>query len=203
MRRRDFLKLVAASGAGAVVFTGCDLSTIGDGSPKREFEIQSPIDNPQDFAWGRDLWYATAFSGVSGGSGLIVRVYEGRAKKVDGNPDYPLNMGRSSPLEQSLVQELYHPDRIGGPLALNGSKGSGNYKAMAWNDAMTQLDSMVGAASGSVLADHTAGFRFVSERYRSDGQSAQWSARGLRARRARGAARGNEKGLWFASISNN
>ena len=151
MRRRDFLKLVAASGAGAVVFTGCDLSTIGDGSPKREFEIQSPIDNPQDFAWGRDLWYATAFSGVSGGSGLIVRVYEGRAKKVDGNPDYPLNMGRSSPLEQALVQELYHPDRIGGPLALNGSKGSGSFKPLAWNDAMTQLDSMVGASSGSVL----------------------------------------------------
>ncbi len=151
MRRRDFLKLVAASGAGAVVFTGCDPSTIGDGSPKREFQIQSPIDNPQDFAWGRDLWYATAFSGVSGGSGLIVRVYEGRAKKVDGNPDYPLNLGRSTALEQSLVQELYHPDRIGGPMTINGNRGAGNYKALSWTDAQNQFNSMVTAAKGSVL----------------------------------------------------
>lgn len=151
MRRRDFLKLVAASGAGAVVFTGCDPSTIGDGSPKREFLIQSPVDNPQDFAWGRDLWYATAFSGVSGGSGLIVRVYEGRAKKVDGNPDYPLNLGRSTALEQSLVQELYHPDRIGGPLALKGKKGSGSYQPLNWDDALNQFNAMVTAARGSVL----------------------------------------------------
>jgi len=151
MRRRDFLKLVAATGAGAVVFTGCDPSTIGDGSPKREFEIQSPDLNPQDFAWGRDLWYATAFAGVSGGSGLIARVYEGRAKKIDGNPDYPLNMGRSSALEQALVQELYHPDRIGGPLALNGDRGSGKYKALNWNDAMNQFNSMITSAGGSVL----------------------------------------------------
>jgi anaerobic selenocysteine-containing dehydrogenase len=151
MRRRDFLKLVAASGAGAVVFTGCDLSTIGNGSPKREFEIQSPVNNPQDFAWGRDLWYATAYSGVSGGSGLIVRVYEGRAKKVDGNPDYPLNMGRSTALEQSLVQELYHPDRIGGPLVLKGDKGSGNYQAINWDDALNEFNSTITAAKGSVL----------------------------------------------------
>lgn len=151
MRRRDFLKLVAASGAGAVVFTGCDLSRFGDGNPKREFEIQSPVDNPQDFALGRDLWYASAYSGVAGGSGLIVRVYEGRAKKVDGNPDYPLNMGRSTALEQSLVQELYHPDRIGGPLKLKGNRGAGSYSAVSWDEAQTEFNSMITAGKGSTL----------------------------------------------------
>lgn len=151
MQRRDFLKLVAVSGAGAVVFVGCDPSTIGNGSPKHEFLIQSPVDNPQDFPWGRDLWYATAFAGVSGGSGLIARVFEGRVKKVDGNPDYPLNLGRSTALEQALVQELYHPDRIGGPLALSGKRGSGKYKALNWNDAQNQFNSMLTSAKGSVL----------------------------------------------------
>lgn len=151
MRRRDFLKLVAASGAGAVVFTGCDVSSWGNGDPKREFQIQSAVDNPQDFAIGRDLWYATAFSGVSGGSGLIVRVYEGRAKKVDGNPDYPLNLGRSTALEQSLVQELYHPDRIGGPLRLKGARGSGSYEAISWDEAQTEYNSMITAGKGSAL----------------------------------------------------
>lgn len=151
MQRRDFLKLVAASGAGAVVFVGCDPSTIGNGSPSREFKIQSPIDNPQDFAWGRDLWYATTFPGVAGGSGLIARVYEGRVKKVDGNPDYPLNLGRSTALEQALVQELYHPDRIGGPFKLNGNRGSGKYQAINWQDAQSQFNAMITAAKGSVL----------------------------------------------------
>ena len=156
MRRRDFLKLVAASGAGTVVFTGCagtniDFSSWGNGNPSREFQIQSAVDNPQDFAVGRDLWYATAFSGVAGGSGLIVRVYEGRAKKVDGNPDYPLNMGRSTALEQSLVQELYHPDRIGGPLRLKGARGSGSYEAISWDEAQTEFNSMITAGKGSTL----------------------------------------------------
>ena len=84
MRRREFLKLAATTSAGAVVFTGCG---IGDGDPEREFDIQSPVNNPEDMAFGRDAWYATAQPVSAGGSNLIVRIYEGRAKKGDGDPD--------------------------------------------------------------------------------------------------------------------
>ncbi|MBX5445948.1 MAG: molybdopterin-dependent oxidoreductase [Sphaerobacter sp.] len=144
MRRRDFLKLVATSTTGAVLFTGCG---IGDGDPEREFKIESPVLNPVDLVYGRDNWYATA----AGECGLIVRVFEGRAKKVEGNPDFPTNLGASDARAQALVQEVYHPDRIAQPLRLTGARGSGEYQNASWDDALTELGNDVNGARGATL----------------------------------------------------
>lgn len=148
MRRRDFLKLVATTSTGAVLFTGCG---IGDGDPAHEFKTESPVLNPVDVNFGRDNWYATACSGCDAGCGLVVRVFEGRGKKVEGNPDFPTNLGASCARAQSLVQELYHPDRIKAPMALNGPRGSGNYKQIDWATAYSQLQQYLGGASGGGL----------------------------------------------------
>jgi len=144
MRRRDFLKLVATSTTGAVLFTGCG---IGDGDPEREFKIESPVLNPVDLVFGRDNWYATA----AGECGLIVRVFEGRAKKVEGNPDFPTNLGASDARAQALVQEVYHPDRIAQPLRLSGARGSGEYQNASWEDVLTELGNDVNGARGATL----------------------------------------------------
>lgn len=155
MRRRDFLKLVAASGAGSVVFTGCQVTewagTWGDGNPSREFKIQSPVMNPEDMQYGRDAYFATVYPQSSGGSGLIIRVFEGRAKKVEGNPDFPLNMGRTSPIDQALVHEVYHPDRLAGPMRLRdgAERGSGDYDAISWDEALSELSTALSEAGGA------------------------------------------------------
>ncbi|MGE5156055.1 MAG: molybdopterin-dependent oxidoreductase, partial [Betaproteobacteria bacterium] len=162
MHRRDFLKLSATTGAGAVLFVGCNAtkyaSTWGDGDPKHEFQIESPVLDPNDLQFHRDTWYATAFPGVGGGSGIVVRVFEGRARKVEGNPIYPLNQGRSTALEQSLLQEVYHPDRIptAQELTTGASHGSGKFVPIKnWDAALAKFNDMLngakGAANGIVL----------------------------------------------------
>lgn len=150
MRRRDFLKLVATSATGAVLFTGCS-SGIGNGDPTREFQIESSVQNPIDVIYGRDNWYATAFPGGGSPYGVIVRVFEGRAKKVEGNPDFPTNRGATDARAQALVQEVYHPDRIPSPMKLVGPRGSGKYQAISWSEAMPLVTKAVGGASGSFL----------------------------------------------------
>ena len=107
MRRRDVLKLAGTSGLGmsAVAFAGC-------GTPDREFHIQSPVEIPEDTVTGLDTWYASICQDSGDGCGIIVRVKSGRARKIEGNPDYPLNRGKSSARAQAALQTLYNPDRI-------------------------------------------------------------------------------------------
>jgi menaquinone reductase, molybdopterin-binding-like subunit len=143
MRRRDFLKLLTVSTTGAVLFTGCKLG----GYPEREFQKQSPVEHPADIPFGRDNWYATAFPAIGGGIGVIVRVFEGRAKKVEGNPDFPLNVGKTGPRAQAIVQELYHPDRISGPMRRNGS----SFERISWSDAVSEVAGLLGNASTPLL----------------------------------------------------
>lgn len=155
MHRRDFLKLAAGSGAGSVLFIGCNAtkyaSTWGDGDPKHEFQIESPVLNPNDLQFHRDTWYATAYPGIGGGSGLVVRVFEGRAKKIEGNPIYPLNLGRSTAAEQALLQELYHPDRLqtAQELETGAARGSGKFVPIKdWDAALAKFNGMLNNAKG-------------------------------------------------------
>ena len=71
---------------------------------------------------GEDAWYATTWPDMPGGDGLIVRVMQGRAKKIAGNPDHPVNRGKQSARHDAAIQLTYHPDRISEPM-MRQSKG--------------------------------------------------------------------------------
>src|SRR5215207_7701091 len=101
--RREFIQLAGAS-VGAVAFVGCQ-------APKQELVAQSRVRLAEDLVAGHDTWYATSCRGCAAGCGAIVRVAAGRAKKMEGNPDHPVNLGRSCARGQAVVQEQYHPDR--------------------------------------------------------------------------------------------
>src|SRR3990172_11259555 len=45
------------------------------------------------------------------GCGILVRVVDGRAVKIEGNPKHPINLGRLCPKGQIGLQILYDPDR--------------------------------------------------------------------------------------------
>ncbi len=146
--RRKFLQVTGAA-AGAVAFAGC--------SPRTgELLVQSAFRVPEDLVTGIDNWYATICRMCSGGCGIIVRVMEGRAKKIEGNPDYPVNRGKLCARGQAGTQLLYHPDRIQGPLVRRGDRGSGQFQSIAWDDAMNELTGKLnelrtGQAPGEVL----------------------------------------------------
>jgi anaerobic selenocysteine-containing dehydrogenase len=130
--RRRFLQLVGGSTAAAVVFSGCK-------PPAAELTLQSRARLPEDLTEAHDAWYATACRGCSAGCGSIVRVVAGRAKKLEGNPDHPLNLGRSCARAQAVVQEQYHPDRLTGPRLRIGERGSDAFVPISWQEGFERL----------------------------------------------------------------
>ncbi len=128
--RRDFLRLASFSTLGAVACNFFD---------EREFVSQSPVQLPEDLVTGRDNWYATICRQCSEAEGLVVRIMEGRAKKVQGNPVYPTNLGGHSIRCEAGLQTLYHPDRIAGPMIRQGPRGSGQYASISWDEALNLL----------------------------------------------------------------
>lgn len=136
LTRRQFLKWAGAAGAGAVVFNGCRV-------PDHEIAVQSPVEMPEDLVTGRDNYYATAAQLGTASEGLLVRVMEGRAKKIEGNPDHPVNTGKHGIRAEVLLQALYHPDRIKHPL-LRIAKG-GPFRRIEWREGIERLTAILQA----------------------------------------------------------
>ena len=130
LTRRDFLRWASLSAVGAVA---CGVF------PEREFDIQSPVRLPEDLVSGDDNWYATLCGQCPEQEGILVRVFQGRAKKVQGNPVYPSNTGKQGPRCEAGLQHLYHPDRIRTPLVRIASRGDGMWGTISWADALNRV----------------------------------------------------------------
>ncbi len=130
LSRRQFLKWAGATSIGAVVFNGCRV-------PDHEIAVQSPVELPEDLVTGRDNYYATTAQLGAASEGLLVRVMEGRAKKIEGNPDHPVNTGKHGIRAEAMLQALYHPDRIKHPL-LRIAKG-GPFRSIPWQEGLERL----------------------------------------------------------------
>ena len=97
LSRRQFLKMVGGTGAGAAILAACRPAA-------REFLAQSPARLPEDLVSGVDNWYASLCNECGAGCGIIARVVEGRVKKIEGNPSHPLNAGKLCVRGQASVQ---------------------------------------------------------------------------------------------------
>lgn len=148
LTRRELIQLGALS-VGAVAFTGCQ-------PPKAEMTAQSRARLAEDLVAGHDSWFATACSGCAAGCGAIVRVVAGRAKKLEGNPSHPVNLGASCARAQAVVQEQYHPDRITGPLLRTGQRGSGSFLPISWDDAIDRVVTQLGLLRDQARAGEVA-----------------------------------------------
>lgn len=132
LTRRQFLTLAGGSAATAVVFQAC-------GVPRSETLVQSSVEMPEDLVSGLDNWYATLCRQCDTSEGIVVRVIEGRAKKIEGNIDYPVNLGKHSVRCEAGLQALYHPDRINAPMVRVGERGAGQWREVSWTDALSRL----------------------------------------------------------------
>ena len=87
-------------------------------------------------------WYATVCGECPAGCGTLVRTREGRAVKVEGNPEHPVNRGGLCIRGQSSLQGLYNPDRIAGPQrrrVTDEAAGRSVLEPVAWDDAQQAL----------------------------------------------------------------
>ena len=144
LTRRNFL---AWAGVGAVGAVACE----GFGIREGEFDIQSPVSLPEDLVKGKDNWYATLCRNCNSGEGIVVRVMEGRAKKIQGNPMFPVNHGKHRPACEAALQALYHPDRIATAMQRSGPRGSGQFSPISWSAALDKLEQELKVRGSSML----------------------------------------------------
>jgi anaerobic selenocysteine-containing dehydrogenase/Fe-S-cluster-containing dehydrogenase component len=143
--RRRFLTVLGASGAGAVA-SGCSTDKVERLIP---YLVQS-----EDQVPGVSTWYASSCTECPTGCGVHVRTREGRAVKLEGNPDHPVNQGKLCSRGQAALQGLYNPGRLKGPMARDGG---GRLQEITWDDAIGRLSAKLSAAGTKVAAISGAG----------------------------------------------
>src|SRR5450759_4948854 len=103
--RRHFLKIMSASFAfagGAVLGSGC----------RRPEEKLEPFgQQPENYTFGEAQYFATAMPTRTGAIPLVVKSYEGRPVKIEGNALFPGGNGGTDRYAQASILDLYDPDR--------------------------------------------------------------------------------------------
>ncbi len=73
--------------------------------------------------------------------GIVVKVRDGRAVKIDGNPLDPNVRGTVCAKGQAALNQLYYPDRILYPLKRVGRRGEHRWKRISWDEALEEVAS--------------------------------------------------------------
>lgn len=144
MQRRDFIKISTITGATAAL-DSC-------GQPDVQLIRFIP---EEELTPGVATWKPSICTLCPAGCGTLVKVTEGDAevirnghlglikmglaKKIEGNPNHPINQGKLCPRGQAMLQVTYHPDRIKGPLKRTGPRGSGQFQEISWGDAIKEV----------------------------------------------------------------
>lgn len=74
----------------------------------------------------------------------ILTVENGRVTGVRPDPDGPLNHGRACVKGLSILEQMYHPDRITTPMRRLGPRGSGRWEPVSWEDAYDEMARKLG-----------------------------------------------------------
>lgn len=126
LKRRDFFKIIAGS---ALSFPFLDCST------KKYFSSEGE----DQWVPGIEKWIQSVCQACPGGCGILVKVVDGKAVKIEGNPAHPVNRGRLCPSGQAGLQMLYNPDRIKGSMKRVGGRSSMKWESISWNEALEIL----------------------------------------------------------------
>jgi anaerobic selenocysteine-containing dehydrogenase len=74
-----------------------------------------------------------------GGCGVLVYVKDGKVAKIAGDPDCPVNHGTLCSKGIASAQLAYHPDRLTYPVRRKGTKASGKWERISWDEALDTI----------------------------------------------------------------
>lgn len=131
LARRDFLKIVGA-GAGATAVS-CEAA------PRTLYPY---VDPQRNALVGEAAFYTSVCRECPAGCGLHVRVKEGRAVKLEGNPEHPVNLGALCARGQAGLLRTYTHERFRRPQDQEGNP-------VSWTVALRRVGEALRAASGA------------------------------------------------------
>src|SRR3990170_20737 len=129
MNRRSFLKITGVAGAATLGFGfgGTVIKALAQGT-----------DAVRD-----EKWVSSVCIQCPAGCGTKVRVVNGKAVKIEGNPDHPYSNGKLCPKGYAGLQLLYDVDRLKSPLKrTNPNKGQNEdpgFVSVTWDDALNDI----------------------------------------------------------------
>ncbi|MCB0317755.1 MAG: molybdopterin-dependent oxidoreductase [Bdellovibrionales bacterium] len=130
MSRRDFLKISGASAA---------VTAIGCADPATQ-NIIPYLKGDDKKIPGVATWYASTCTECPAGCGIQIKTREGRAIKIEGNKENPINRGGLCAQGQASLQGLYDPDRVRQPLErVADEKGRVQFKPISWKSAFSKI----------------------------------------------------------------
>ncbi len=71
--------------------------------------------------------------------GLLVHKKDGKIIKMEGDPNHPVTRGNICNKVRNMPERLYDPNRIQFPLKRIGSKGTGKFEQISWNEAIRTI----------------------------------------------------------------
>ena len=143
--RRHFVKIMSAS----MMLAG--LGVMGSGCRRPEEKLEPFGQQPANYTYGKPEFYATAMPTRTGAVPLVVKSYEGRPIKIEGNSLYPGGNGSTDRYAQASILDLYDPDRA----KLFTHEG----KPVSRDEALKFLDDL----SQKYLANQGRGLAFLAE----------------------------------------
>jgi anaerobic selenocysteine-containing dehydrogenase len=74
-----------------------------------------------------------------GGCGVLVYTKGGKAVKISGDPESPINHGTLCSKGIASIQLAYHPDRLTYPVRRSRTKGGGEWERISWEAALETI----------------------------------------------------------------
>jgi menaquinone reductase, molybdopterin-binding-like subunit len=130
-------RALAAFGAAALVPACRRTWSPPDQDPTSISQIKPAVPGVEDYATYEERWFASSCGQCPAACGIRVRVVEGRAVRIEGNRDNPLNRGGIGVRGLAGLQALYDPDRVTGPLR----REHGRLVPVTWETALDTLGS--------------------------------------------------------------
>src|SRR5688500_8235736 len=136
VRRREFLKILGVTGAGA--------ATVGCG-PSEAGRLIPYLVHPDQTVPGVSTYFATTCRECAAACGVVAETRDGRAIKLEGNPEHPLNRGALCARGQAALHGRYNPDRYNGPRV----RRDGRLVETTWEEAVQLFRQRVDEARSS------------------------------------------------------
>jgi len=82
---------------------------------------------------------------------MHVSVEDGRATKVDGDPDHPITVGFLCGKVSNYLERVYADDRLLHPLVRTGAKGEAGFRRASWDEALDLVAERLAGLGESIL----------------------------------------------------